>query len=133
MDNVEEPMTHWVELTNAPIDVGVLEEAALAMAQSTIQNAIHGAGITRADLARKMDCPRSFVSRMLNGNHNLTVKTMARSLAACGFEVRFQRVPIMWNWRTQAPKQYEETLPAQAGSTIPISDSVGIVVSACSL
>ena len=79
-------------------DIEVLEEAALAMAQSVIQNAIDESGVTRAEMARRMDRDRSFVSRMLSGSHNLTVKTMARSLAACGFEVRFERVPITSNW-----------------------------------
>ncbi len=126
-------MTHWVRQPTAPIDVEVLEESALAMAQSTIQNAINEAGITRADLARKMECPRSFVSRMLSGNHNLTVKTMSKSLAACGFEVRFQRVPIMWNWGTQVPNHSEETLPALAGSTMSIGEPMGVVVPASAL
>ncbi len=73
-------------------DIEVLEEAALAMAQSVIQNAIGESGITRAEVARRMERDRSIISRMLSGSHNLTVKTMARSLAACGFEVRFELV-----------------------------------------
>ncbi len=126
-------MSHWVRHLGSEIDVGVLEESALAMAQSTIQNAINQVGITKADLARKMDCHRSFVSRMLSGNHNLTIKTMSRALAACGYEVRFQRAPIVWNWRSTAPVvQCEKHLPAHAGSTSPPeSHAVGLVVPAC--
>jgi transcriptional regulator with XRE-family HTH domain len=101
------------------VDIEVLEESALAMAQSTIQNAINESGLSRADLARKMDCDRSFISRILNGNHNLTIKTMARSMAACGFEVRFQPVRIEWNWVSQ-PVSLEEEQPANAGSTISL-------------
>jgi len=99
------------------VDIEVLEESALAMAQSTIQNAINESGLSRADLARRMDRNRSFISRILNGNHNLTIKTMARSMAACGFEVRFQPVRIDWNWVNQ-PIPLEEELPASAGSTM---------------
>jgi transcriptional regulator with XRE-family HTH domain len=92
-------MNTLVNLTNAHHpDIEVLEEAALAMAQSVIQNAMTESGIKQSEVARRMERDRSFVSRMLSGNHNLTIKTMARSLAACGFEVRFERVPITSNW-----------------------------------
>jgi DNA-binding phage protein len=126
-------MSHWVRHLGSEIDVGVLEESALAMAQSTIQNAINQVGITKADLARKMDCHRSFVSRMLSGNHNLTIKTMSRALAACGYEVRFQHAPIVWNWRSTAPAvPCEKHLPAHAGSTNPAANcAAGLVVPAC--
>lgn len=124
-------MSHWIRQIGTKIDVEVLEESALAQAQSTIQNAIDQAAISRADLARRMERDRSFVSRMLSGSHNLTIKTMARSLAACGFEVRFQHVPVVWNWRIRGPSVSESVLPAHAGSTMLAADSpAGIVVPA---
>ena len=79
-------------------DLDILEEAALAMAQATIQNAITRSGISRAELARRLNRSRSFVSRMLSGDHNLTIKTMARALAACGSEVRFGSEPLHRSW-----------------------------------
>jgi transcriptional regulator with XRE-family HTH domain len=111
-------MSHWVARFNVPgeVDFDVLEESALAMAQSKIQNAINAANISRADLARRMRCNRSVISRILGGNHNLTVKTMARALAACGSEIRFETVPIEWNW-TSTPSN--EGLTAHAVSTMP--------------
>jgi len=126
-------MSHWVRHVGTEIDIGILEESALASAQSTIQNAINQAGLSQAVLARKMNCHRSFVSRMLSGNHNLTIKTMSRALAACGFEVRFQHVPIAWNWRSTAPAvPADRHLPAHAGSTrLTESHLVGLVVPAC--
>ena len=126
-------MSHWVRHLGSEIDVGVLEESALAMAQSTIQNAINQVGINRSDLARKMECHRSFVSRMLSGNHNLTIKTMSRALAACGFEVRFQHAPILWNWKSIAPAvPCEKQLPAHAGSTKPTANcAAGLVLPVC--
>ena len=116
-------MNHWIGSTNHLIDFEVLEESALAMAQSTIQNAIIDAGISRADLARRMELNRSAVSRILSGSHNLTIKTMAKALAACGAEVRFERVPIEWNWKS-IPQPPEEAVPACAGTTIPIAESL---------
>jgi hypothetical protein len=37
----------------------------------------------------------------MSGDHNLTVKTMARVLAACGYEVRFGIEQIHGNWLTR--------------------------------
>ncbi|HEX2611756.1 MAG TPA: helix-turn-helix transcriptional regulator [Gemmatimonadales bacterium] len=77
-------------------DFGVVEETALAMAQATISNAMAASGVTRAELARRLEIPRSAVTRMLSGGHNLTVKTMARAMAACGVEPRFNYEPLQW-------------------------------------
>jgi transcriptional regulator with XRE-family HTH domain len=123
-------MHQWVKHIGSQIDAEVLEESALAMAQSTIQKAINQANISRADLARNMECNRSFVSRMLSGSHNLTIKTMARALAACGFEVRFESVPIMWNWGVETASPPEEALPNHTGSAMPsVFETVGLAVS----
>jgi transcriptional regulator with XRE-family HTH domain len=125
-------MTQWVKYMGSQIDAEVLEESALAMAQSTIQNAINQAGISRADLARNMECSRSFISRMLSGNHNLTIKTMARALASCGFEVRFERVPTAWNWGTETAQPQEQALPVNTGSAeLTAYQTVGLAVLVC--
>ena len=89
----------WISGREDP-DLEVLSESTLARAQATMQNAIDGSRISRAELGRRMDSPRSFVTRMLSGNHNLTVRTMARSLAACGFEVEFGLTPIINSHRS---------------------------------
>ena len=101
----------WIE---DAVDLDVIEESALAMAQSTIQKAINKSGMSRAEMARRMKCHRSFVSRMMTGSHNLTVKTMAKSLAVCGFEVRFKSVPLECNWAPTV-SAHEEVEPANAG------------------
>jgi transcriptional regulator with XRE-family HTH domain len=115
-------LNYWAIGSTRPevaMDIEILEGSALASAQSTIQNAINDSGISRSDLARRMGRNRSFVSRMLSGSHNLTIKTMARSLASCGYEVRFQTVPIVWDWVTPpVPVEIEEEVPANAGTTM---------------
>jgi hypothetical protein len=111
-------MNQWVTNIRAEmeaIDVEVLEESALAMAQATIQNAINDAALSRAELARRMQCSRSLITRMLAG-HNLTIKTMARALAACQMEVRFEKVPIEWTWAA-LPSSTDEVLAASVGNT----------------
>ena len=80
-----------------PIDRDVLAESALAGAQAVLQNAINAAEISRAELARQMGCSLPFVTRMLTGDHNMTVRTFARGLIACGVEPVFQYRPT-WKW-----------------------------------
>ncbi|MGA8223872.1 MAG: helix-turn-helix transcriptional regulator [Candidatus Acidiferrales bacterium] len=101
------------------------------MAQSTIQSAMDDANLSKAGLADKMEVHRSQVTRMLSGSQNLTIKTMSRALAACGSEVRFQRVPIAWYWGALVVKPPQKALPAYAGSTMPVGDTMtGVVVPA---
>jgi len=96
----------WITSDRAVPDIEVLTESALAMAQATIQSAMDRAEISKADLARSMGRPRSFITRMLSGSHNLTVRTMASALLACGYEIRFGVAPIKWNWVSE-PKVIE--------------------------
>src|ERR1700727_2093812 len=111
-------MTTWAqpcEWVDGAVDLEVIEESALAMAQSTIQAAVTKSGIARSEMARRMNRHRSHVSRLLTGDHNLTIKTMARSMAVCGFEIRFQPVALEWNWAA-VPAQQKEAVPANAGT-----------------
>lgn len=88
----------WNTSGSCEPDVEVFEEAALYMAQATMQQAMNEAQISRSVLAKRMERDRSFITRVMRGSHNLTVKTMARVLFACGMEVRFSRVPLHWSW-----------------------------------
>jgi transcriptional regulator with XRE-family HTH domain len=124
-------MNLWTKNISGEVDPEILAESALAMAQSTIQGAINDAAVSRADLARRMDCPRSYVTRILSGDHNLTVKTMSRALAACGFEIRFQRAPIVWHWTSQSVIRRQKSLPAQAGSAMFADIPASAAVPAC--
>ena len=125
-------MSHWAkpdEWVEDAVDLDIVEETALAMAQSAIQTAIDKSGISRTEMARRMKCNRSLVSRLLSGSHNLTVKTMARSMAVCGFEVRFEQTVLEWNWGELVAPQ-EDEVPANAGTTMLKTDVSSIVVPA---
>src|ERR1700689_5096660 len=93
----------WESGKERPIDTNVVAETALAIAQSTICNAMKEREFSNAELARRMGSSRSFVTRMLSGSHNLTVKTLAKALAVCGFEVAFDRKPLQWGWLAEGP------------------------------
>ena len=118
--------THWVggdDARKEPVDFEILQESALAFAQATMQNAINDSGIKRADLARRMGKQRSYVTRMLRGDHNLTIKTFALALAACGYRARFAYGPLYWNWmstkRDCPAPQRKEPVPTAVGTFMP--------------
>src|SRR5260370_41197618 len=99
-------LDEWLKLHPADataVDYRIVQETALAMAQATMQNALNQSGLKRSELADKMGRPRSFISRMLRGSHNLTVKTFALALAACGFEPSFGYLPLQWGLMADEP------------------------------
>lgn len=85
------------------VDLDLLEETALAIAQATIQNSLDDAGINRSEMARRMGRPRSYITRILQGDHNLTVKTLARALGACGREMNLNATLPVCTWASQDP------------------------------
>lgn len=98
-------MNQSTEPKGKKLDLERLEEMTLAMAQAEIQNAMDAKEIKPSALASSLGRPRSFISKILRGNHNLTIRTMARVFAACGFELTFKRVEIRMAW-TQSPPEH---------------------------
>lgn len=83
------------------------EETALAIAQATIQNAIDDAELSRADFARRMGCSPSYVTRILQGDHNLTIRTLARALGACGQQLSLDSTVPQCSWAASTPRKAE--------------------------
>lgn len=99
-----------------PVDFEVVQESALAMAQATIQKAIKERNLSRSDLAKRMGRQRSFVTRMMSGSHNLTIKTFALALAACDFEVTLGYSPLRWKWSVpEKPTACKSTVSTREG------------------
>jgi hypothetical protein len=122
-------MTQWITQPlpeYAPVDLDVVQESALAGAQATIHDAMVAAGLKPVELAKKLGWHRSTVSRIMNGQHNLTVKTFALALAGCGYKLKFEYAPLRWRWAAEPVAPTKETQPAHA-STKPTT-SVGISV-----
>src|SRR5438034_9718047 len=109
---------NWIAqspLGSAAVDLDTLEESALAMAQATIQNAMDERGLKPSVLAAKMGRKRPYVSRMLRGDHNMTIKTFARALAACGYRAKLDYGPLVWGWVSEEPPKTVDSVPASAG------------------
>lgn len=59
-------------------------------------------GVTKADLARRLGKSRAYITQMLSGSANLTVRTLAEVAYALGAEVRLEAAPIEAVERGQA-------------------------------
>jgi hypothetical protein len=111
---------NWIAQTSprtAAVDLQILQESALAIAQATIQNAMDESGLKPSTLAERMGKKRPFISRMLRGNHNMTIATFALALGACGYRVKLGYGPLNWKWVTDPPNtSCERSVSASAGT-----------------
>jgi hypothetical protein len=112
------PMTEKHMNNCGDFDLDQMEEIALAMAQAEIEDAVNCSGLKYSQVAEKAGRPRSFISKILRGNHNLTIRTMARNDAACGYELRFGRQPVLAAWVSSGTST---SVPASASS--PMGDA----------
>jgi transcriptional regulator with XRE-family HTH domain len=61
------------------------EEGAMVDASELIADALEQSGMTRADLARKLSVSRSEITALLEGERNVSVRKLARTLHKLGF------------------------------------------------
>jgi len=110
------------------VDVELIQAAALATAQATIQQAINRRKLSRTVLAKRMGRERSFVTRMMSGDYNMTIKTFALALAACAYRPTFGFAPVTWVWAVEnenpASNILDTSVPAGAGTSMPTAESL---------
>ena len=85
-------ISYWESLTED--EQAVLVESALARSQCAVQLAIDGAGITQTELARRLTLEQGNISLRLSGRHGMSVRTLAKTVLACGYDLRFEIVPL---------------------------------------
>lgn len=66
--------------------------------------------VTKAELARRLGKSRAYITQMLSGSKNLTLRTLAEVVYALGAEVKLEATPL----------QAAEREPARADSVGPI-------------
>ena len=76
-------MLNWFSET----DPDVLSEAALAKAQSLMSHAMTKSETTEEQLAVQMERTSSSIQHMLGSGCNLTVRSLSRFLALCGYRL----------------------------------------------
>lgn len=106
-------------------DLDQYEEIAIAIAQSDMECVIAKSGLQRSDVAAIMGRPKSFVSKIMNGGHNLTVRTMARLFAACGQELRFGKIAVAQQWGV-VTLTTEESQEIHAAQSEGPADAIGV-------
>lgn len=58
-----------------------------------VEDKLDELGISRADLADKLGCTESEVSRILSGSENISLETMAKFSAVLGLDIHFTSKP----------------------------------------
>ena len=74
-------------------DADFLTEQAILEFTEKVVVAMERAGMSRADLARQLGVSKAFISKLLNGNPNLTVKTMVALAKALGCSLELSLCP----------------------------------------
>jgi hypothetical protein len=83
------PQDHWLR-RHAPAGTSLrpyAEDRAVSILTGAAIEAIEGAGMTRAEVARVLGTTKSYVSQVLNGSTNMTLKTLGALLWAAGQQV----------------------------------------------
>ena len=83
------PIDHWLTRL-VPPEMSLrayAEDRAVAELTGTVLETIERAGLTRAEVARLLGTTKSYVSQVLNGSTNMTLKTLGALLWAAGREV----------------------------------------------
>lgn len=64
-------------------------------ASDAINGALEAQGVSRAELARRLDCTPAFVTKILRGYHNLSLDTLARVGVALGIQWKLAASPSL--------------------------------------
>ncbi len=64
------------------------EEAAMVDASSLIAQAVQASGVSQAELARRLGVSRSEITARLQGERNITVRALAKTLHALGASLK---------------------------------------------
>lgn len=84
------PNNHWLS-RDVPQGTSLrpyAEDRAVAVLTGAVLDAIENAGITRVELARLLGTTKSYVSQVLNGSTNMTLKTLGALMWAAGRQVQ---------------------------------------------
>ena len=71
-------------------------EALVAEASEAIASLMAEQNVSKAELARRLNKSRAWVTQLLSGKANMTVRTLAEVAYALGAEVKLQAQPPGW-------------------------------------
>jgi predicted XRE-type DNA-binding protein len=88
---------HWMA-RQLPPDTslrGYAEDRAISVLTRVVQEAIDNAGLSRAEVARVLGTTKSYISQVLNGSTNMTLKTLGALLWVAGRQVAELRTQVV--------------------------------------
>lgn len=85
-------MTSWIDRLKATKEgqLALVTEGLMVDATELIAEAMESEGISRAELARRIDRSPAFVTKVLRGTSNFTLRTLAHILFALGYTIRLR-------------------------------------------
>jgi transcriptional regulator with XRE-family HTH domain len=83
------PRDHWMarQLPAGTSLRSFAEDEAISVLTSAVQVALDDAGLSRAEIAEQLGTTRSYVSQLLNGSTNMTLKTLGALYWVAGQQV----------------------------------------------
>jgi transcriptional regulator with XRE-family HTH domain len=99
-------------------DVDFLTETAILDLTEKIVDKMHKTGLSRAALSQKLGVSKPFVTKLLNGNPNMTIKTMVALAHALECEINFELCPKGFEVRTSAEPKRKKIARAAARQTV---------------
>lgn len=70
------------------------QEALIGMATERLSEMMHEKDLSKADLARLLGTSRAYVTNLLSGRTNLTLRTLADVAVAMGYRVEIKHEPL---------------------------------------
>lgn len=83
-------------------------EGLVAEAGEFIARLMEEQKVTKAELARRLGKSRAYITQMLSGSTNLTVRTLAEVAFALGAEVKLEALPLRAAQREETPAGLQE-------------------------
>jgi len=80
---VSDFLTHWTNESSENAKL-VAQELLITEVTEAIWEAMEAAGITKTELANRMGATKGYVSQLLNGSRNMTLRTLSDICCALG-------------------------------------------------
>lgn len=98
------PKNHWMaaQLPAGTSLRGYAEDRAVSLLTRAVINAIEKAGLSRTDIANALGTTKSWVSQVLNGSTNMTLKTLGALFWAAGRQVTELRDDVLGAEKSKA-------------------------------
>jgi transcriptional regulator with XRE-family HTH domain len=90
-------------------------EALVAGAAEVVARLMSEQNLNKADLAKRLNKSRAWVTQLLSGKANMTVRTLAAVSYVLGAEVKLQTRPLGWKMSAKPPGNAARRAASGAG------------------